>query len=149
MVRAISVIIKPVLGCSMGCRHCYHSPDELSSTQRLSFERLEKLFSVISKEYEAAWFIWHGGEPLELPFSFWKKAIELQKQYFGNKTAGNTIQTNGVNLDRRMIDFCRKNEINIGISHEGPCDGILRSDCDKVENLIAKMSDKERVFSVS
>lgn len=48
-----------------------------------------------------------------------------------------------------MIDFCRKNEINIGISHEGPCDGLLRSDCERVGDTIRRMSDKERVFSVS
>jgi uncharacterized protein len=102
-----------------------------------------------SRDYQSVWFIWHGGEPLELPFSFWKKAMELQDRYFGEHRVGNTIQTNGVNLDRRTIDYCRKRMINIGVSHEGPCDGILRKDCAKVDSMIRKMSSGERVFSVS
>lgn len=149
MARAVSVIIKPTLGCGMGCPHCYHAPEELSSREVISFGRLEKLFSVLSREYSAAWFIWHGGEPLGLPFSFWKRAVEIQRRYFPAGRAGNTIQTNGAALDRRMIDFCRKNEINLGISHEGPCDGILRKDSAKVEKLIGNLSDKGRIFSVS
>ena len=149
MDRALSVIVKPTLHCGMGCSHCYHSPDELSSKEVISFERLEKLFEMASRDYQSVWFIWHGGEPLELPFSFWKKAMELQDRYFGEHRVGNTIQTNGVNLDRRTIDYCRKRMINIGVSHEGPCDGILRKDCAKVDSMIRKMSAGERVFSVS
>lgn len=149
MERGLSVIIKPTLHCGMGCHHCYHSPEELSSKEVISFERLEKIFEMASRDYSSVWFIWHGGEPLELPFSFWKKAIELQKKYFGSHRCGNTIQTNGAGLNRRMIDFCRKEQINIGISHEGPCDGLLRKDCDKIESLIGKMSSGQKVFSVS
>ncbi|AGI47645.1 Arylsulfatase regulator (Fe-S oxidoreductase) [Thermoplasmatales archaeon BRNA1] len=149
MNRYLSVIIKPTLACNMACRHCYHSPEERSSEGRISFERLEKLFRIASRDYESVWFIWHGGEPLELPLSFWKKAIELQEKYFGNHTCGNTIQTNGLNIDRKFLEFCRKKQINIGVSHEGPYDDLLRTDCSKVEDTIRKMSDKGRVFSVS
>ena len=149
MERALSVIIKPTLHCGMGCKHCYHSPEELSSKDVISFERLEKVFALASKDYESVWFIWHGGEPLELPFSFWKKAIELQEKHFGEHRTGNTIQTNGLHLDRRMLDFCRKKQINIGVSHEGPCDPLLRKDCAKADDMIRRMSAGQRVFSVS
>ena len=149
MERSLSVIVKPTLRCGMGCRHCYHSPEELSSDACISFEKLEKLFRITSRDYESVWFIWHGGEPLGLPFSFWKKVVELQGRYFSENRVGNTIQTNGTGLNRRMLDFCNKRNINVGISHEGPCDGILRSDGDDVERLIEKMSNGGRVFSVS
>ena len=149
MSRFLSVIIKPTLACNMGCRHCYHTPEERSSGGRISFERLEKLFRLVSEEYDGAWFIWHGGEPLTLPFSFFKKAIELQEKYFGTGKVGNTIQTNGLALDNRMVKFCKEKMINIGISHEGPCADILRHDGRRIEDLIVGLSDKERAFAVS
>jgi len=142
-------VVKPTLACDMSCRHCYHTPEERSSFERVSFDRLEKLFKIVSSDYDSAWFIWHGGEPFILPFVFWKKAFELQDKYFGIHTCGNTIQTNGLNIDRKLLELCRKRQINIGISHEGPFDGLLREDCEKVESIIRDMSKKEKVFSVS
>ncbi len=149
MSRLISVIIKPTLACGMACKHCYHSPEELSSKECISLERLEKLFRMLSREYDSVWFVWHGGEPLSLPFSFYKNAIDLEKKIFGPHRYGNTIQTNGLGLNRRLLKFCKDNEINIGISHEGPYDDILRHDGKKIESLIADMSDGERMFSVN
>ena len=149
MSRFLSVVIKPTLACDMGCRHCYHSPEEMSSGARISFDRLERLFNLLNREYDSLWFIWHGGEPLNLPISFYKKVLDMQKRIFGPLRYGNTIQTNGVALDRKFIKFCKENEVNIGISHEGPCNPLLRPDGDAVAKRIVEMSDKERVFSVS
>lgn len=78
----LSVVVKPTLYCNTGCRHCYHTPDERVRGE-MSLDTLERLFKMVSEEYEAAWFIWHGGEPLTLPMSFYKSAIELQERYFG------------------------------------------------------------------
>lgn len=149
MSRYLSVIIKPTLSCDMHCRHCYHSPEEMSSGARISFDRLERLFRLLSKEYDSVWFIWHGGEPLSLPISFYKKALDLQESIFGPHRFGNTIQTNGRNLDRRFVKFCKEKQISIGISHDGPCNQVLRPSNDNVEKQIIDMTERERVFSVS
>lgn len=149
MSRLISVVIKPTLACNMSCRHCYHSPEELSSKGRISFDRIEHLFSMLSREYDSVWFVWHGGEPLTLPFSFYKKVFELEDRYFGPHRCGNTIQTNGLTLDRKFVKFCRDRQVNIGISHEGPWDGLLREQGEKVESTIRTMSEDGRVFSVN
>ncbi len=149
MSRFLSVVIKPTLACNMACRHCYHSAEELSSSARISFERLEHLFSAVSKEYDSVWFVWYGGEPLSLPFSFFKKAIEIQDKYLGPNRCGNTVQTNGMALDRKFLNFCKEHQINIGVSHEGPYDDVLRSHGAEVESSLRKMADRERVFSVN
>lgn len=149
MSRFLSVVIKPTLACKMACRHCYHSSGELSSEARISFDRLERLFSMLSAEYDSVWFVWHGGEPLELPISFYRKVLGLQEKIFGPMRYGNTIQTNGLNLDRKFVGFCKDNMINLGISHEGPYDGVLRTHGAEVESQIVKLSDKERMFSVA
>jgi len=146
----ITVIIKPTLDCNISCKHCYHTLEERSS-ERMSTITLERLFGMLSKEYESVWFIWHGGEPLLMPLGFYKDAIALQERYFGKNShrVGNTIQTNGILLNRRFINFCREKMINIGVSFEGPYNDVLREKTDIVKERIEYLSNKERIFSVS
>ncbi|MDR3075387.1 MAG: radical SAM protein [Candidatus Methanoplasma sp.] len=146
----ISVIIKPTLECNINCRHCYHTSDE-RSPGKMDIGTVDTLFRMLSDEYESVWFIWHGGEPLLMPFRFYRDAIELQEKYFGNGShrVGNTIQTNGTLLDRRFISFCREKKINIGVSFEGRYNDVLRESSDLVRKKIEYLSDNRRIFSVS
>lgn len=102
-----------------------------------------------SEEYEFVWFIWHGGEPLTMKMDFFKKAMELEEKYFGknNGRTGNTIQTNGLNINRRFMAFCRQNMINVGVSYEGPYNNVLRQG--DVQKALDVLSDKENKYSVS
>ena len=144
----ISVVVKPTLFCNTGCKHCYHTPEERVEG-RMSAATLENLTRLVSEEYEAAWFIWHGGEPLTLPMQFYKDAMELQERYFGKNTyrCGNTIQTNGLLLNRRLMAYCREKQINIGVSYEGPYNSVLREG--DVEGALSKLSAKDNRYSVS
>ncbi len=143
-------MIKPTLECERSCRHCYHLPEERRSGH-ISYERLEKLFKLISEEYKSAWFIWHGGEPLQLPFSFYRKAFDLQKKHFGEDShrVGNTIQTNGTNINRKFVRFFENNSVNVGISYEGPYNDILRSMTGETEAAIKLMQKQNSKFTVS
>lgn len=144
----ISVVIKPTLYCNESCSHCYHTPGE-RIPGNISLETLDRLFGMVSREYQSAWFIWHGGEPLTLPMSFYKSVIELEERHFGKNSfrVGNTIQTNGVLLNRRFMSYCREKAINVGVSWEGPYNGILR-EIDP-EKAVSMLSDKENKYSVS
>ncbi len=146
----IAIIIKPTLECIRSCRHCYHLPEERKPEQ-ISLQTLERLFKSVSQEYQSVWFIWHGGEPLQLPFSFYRKAFDLQNKYFGKDShrVGNTIQTNGVNIDRRLLKLCESNNINIGISYEGPYNNVLRNMTEETEKAIELMQKHGSKFTVS
>ncbi|MDR2846389.1 MAG: radical SAM protein [Candidatus Methanoplasma sp.] len=146
----LSVIIKPTLACNIDCRHCYHTEEERAGDP-ISIERLDKLFKAVSEEYESAWFIWHGGEPLMLSLQFYRDAIALEEKYFGKDShrVGNTIQTNGTRLDRKFADFCRDNKINVGVSYEGEFNDVLRERTADVEKNLELLRKKEYVFSVS
>lgn len=148
--QALAIIIKPTLSCDISCRHCYHLPEERTS-EILSLDRLDKLFNMVSRDYGYAWFIWHGGEPLTVSLSYYRKAIDLQNKHFGKKSqrVGNTMQTNGIGIDRRVASFFRDNRINLGISYEGPYDSILREKGDVVSKNIQYMLDHKDPFSVS
>lgn len=144
----LSVVVKPTLYCNTGCRHCYHTPAERVKGE-IPLDTLNRLFRMVSEEYEAAWFIWHGGEPLTLPMSFYKNVIEMQERYFGknNGRCGNTVQTNGTLINRRFMAYCREKMINVGVSYEGPYNFVLREgDPSKALDLL---SAKENKYSVS
>ena len=146
----ISVVVKPTLECDIGCRHCYHRPEERVKGH-VSIDDVDRLFRMVSREYESAWFIWHGGEPLTLPLSFYKQVLDLQDKYFGvsNNRVGNTIQTNGVGIDRKFANFCRDRKVNIGVSHEGPYNDVLRQKSQISDANLAYLSKKDHVFSVN
>ena len=116
----------------------------------MSPETLEKVIRSAS-EYETAWFIWHGGEPLTLPLKFYKNAIALQEKYFGKDThrVSNTIQTNGTLIDKKLMSFCADKKINVGVSFEGPCNNLLRSGTDVVQRNIGMMRKGDHMFSVN
>ena len=88
----ITIVIKPTLFCNTDCKHCYHTPEERVEGN-ISLDKVEKLIRMASQEYQTAWFIWHGGEPLTLPMSFYKEVIGLEEKYFGKDSMryGNTI----------------------------------------------------------
>ncbi len=81
--------------------------------------------------------------------SFYKSIVEMQEKHFGknNGRCRNTLQTNGTLVNRRFMAYCREKQINIGVSYEGPYNGVLReSDPSKAIGLL---SAKENRYSVS
>lgn len=144
----ISVVVKPTLLCNESCSHCYHTPEERVAGE-IPIETVDRLVRMVSEEYESAWFIWHGGEPMTLPMSFYKSVIEIQERYFGRNRMrfGNTIQTNGTLLNRRFMAYCREKAINVGVSSEGPYNSVLR-EIDPAK-AISLLSAKENKYSVS
>lgn len=67
-------------------------------------------------------FSWHGGEPLIAGLDYYRKAMEFQKKYCGEKQIDNTLQTNGILLNEEWCDFFRDNNFLIGVSIDGPKD---------------------------
>ena len=144
----IAIVIKPTLFCNIDCKHCYHTPEERVKGN-IDLERVEKLIRLASEEYQTAWFIWHGGEPLTVPMSFYKEVIGLQERYFGKDSMrySNTINTNGTLLNKRFMAYCREKKINIGVSYEGPYNNILRAE--DLEKTLSTLGSKDNKFSVS
>ncbi|MGN6678486.1 MAG: radical SAM protein, partial [Streptosporangiaceae bacterium] len=66
---------------------------------------------------------WQGGEPTMMGLDFFRRSIELQRQYGrpGQKIM-NTIQTNGTLLTDEWGQFLKENDFLVGISIDGPPD---------------------------
>ncbi len=114
---------------------------------------VSKTIDLVHNEYDSAWYIWHGGEPLLAGDAFYKNVISMQKKAYGSAImrCGNTIQTNGMLLKPKFAEFCRDNRINLGISYECGLDRGMRPDVDisKVEENLDYLMKKRHVFSVT
>lgn len=67
-------------------------------------------------------FIWHGGEPSLAGREFFRHAVGLQRNAFGNRRVINLFQTNGTLLTRTWVDFLIRNGFSVGVSVDGPAD---------------------------
>lgn len=122
-----NMMFKPVgAECNLGCSYCYYQ-DKARLYDEHSYLPLDLLEKVI-KEYidinagEQIVFDWHGGEPLLVGLNYFKKIVEIQRKYRGNKHIYNTIQTNATLLTADFADFFKDNNFLVGVSIDGPQD---------------------------
>lgn len=65
-------------------------------------------------------YVFQGGEPTLCGVEFFKKAVELQKQYNRRGLAvSNALQTNGYALDEKWCRFLVQNKFLVGLSVDG------------------------------
>ena len=125
---AFNLMIKPAGSlCNLDCHYCYYlDKAEIyhGRQPRMSEQVLETLTKqyIESNDVPEVTFNWHGGEPLVMGLDFYRKAVELQQKYAGEKIIRNTLQTNGTLITPEWADFFRENDFLIGISIDGPAD---------------------------
>ena len=125
---SFNLMLKPAGSqCNLACKYCYYL-DKAEIYGGREPVMSEAMLETVVREYIAAngvadvTFNWHGGEPLVLGLDFYRKALALQQKYAGGKTIHNTIQTNGVLLNREWADFFAQNGFLVGLSIDGPRD---------------------------
>jgi uncharacterized protein len=65
--------------------------------------------------------LWHAGEPLTLPLSFYEKAAELLRRHnVANVPVLHSFQTNATLIDAAWCAFFRGPNIHVGVSVDGP-----------------------------
>lgn len=122
-------MLKPVGAlCNLACDYCYYLEKSKLYIQNPRHVMSDELLERFIKEYIESqtipqiMFTWHGGETLMRPLSFYKRAVELQKQYGRGRQIDNSIQTNGTLLTDEWCEFFRENNFLVGISIDGPQD---------------------------
>ncbi len=113
--------------CNIDCHYCFylekhHLYPEQGST---SYMNEETLRCYVRQQIEAqstkqVVFAWQGGEPTLLGTDFFRKAVEFQKHYSGDKEIINTLQTNGLLLNEEWCLLFKEHNFLIGISIDGP-----------------------------
>lgn len=124
--NAFQVMLKPAgPACNLACTYCYYLEKKNlfvdGTPGKMTYELLE-LYTrqfIEANEIPLVTFTWQGGEPTLMGLDFFRKAIEFQKKYKGEKTIENAFQTNGTRLDDDWCKFFRDNNILVGISIDG------------------------------
>ncbi len=125
---AFATMIKPIGSmCNMDCHYCYYlDKAELYGGRQpiMSVELLEEYVRqyIEANDVPLVTFVWHGGEPLIAGIDYYRKAVEFQKKYKGDKQIDNSLQTNGLLVNEEWCDFFREEKFLLGVSIDGPKD---------------------------
>lgn len=114
--------------CNLDCTYCFYlEKHKLYPGKSQVFMNDQTLENYIRQHIEAqpgdtVEFAWQGGEPTLAGLGFYEKASQLQKKYASGKTIQNSLQTNGILLNKVWCEFFQKNQWLIGISIDGPAE---------------------------
>lgn len=124
-----SLLIKPAgPDCNIACRYCfYFEKKELFKETNIHRMSEETARNVLKQYFLAAGNMaslgFQGGEPTLCGLDFFKKVVEMTKEYKRpNQQCSIALQTNGLLLDEEWADLFVKNNILVGLSVDGPED---------------------------
>ena len=116
------LVIQPTPFCNINCKYCYLPDRNLKAV--VAQQTLVNLFSQV---FASGWVqdclsvVWHAGEPMVLPISFYCNAFEvIERLKPVNLSVRHSFQTNGTLIDQAWCEFFIREGVNVGISIDGP-----------------------------
>jgi uncharacterized protein len=117
-----TVVVQPTPFCNINCRYCY-LPDRNDKTLMAQ----STVAALFEKVFSSGWLgegltvIWHAGEPLVLSLSFYETAFAIIETLRPRDLKlQHSIQTNGMLITEAWCDFFKAQNINVGVSIDGP-----------------------------
>ncbi|MBP1667153.1 MAG: chuR, partial [Bacteroidetes bacterium] len=94
--NAFHVMLKPAgSSCNLNCTYCYYleknklyPATKVPRMTNVLLENFTKQF-IEAHQVPVVTFTWQGGEPTLMGLDFFRKAVELQKKYSGDKEIEN------------------------------------------------------------
>ncbi|HEY7838792.1 MAG TPA: anaerobic sulfatase maturase [Terriglobales bacterium] len=124
---AFHILAKPIGPiCNLDCKYCFYLEKEVLYPDTARWAMASEVLETYIRQYieeqqtDLIHFAWQGGEPTLLGVDYFRRVVELQKQYAHGKRIENALQTNGVLLDDSWCQFFAENGFLIGISIDGP-----------------------------
>ena len=129
--RPFQVMSKPIgPRCNLDCTYCYYLEKEQLYPQTKRFDMPDAVLEAYIRDFIASqasqpdpeiWFNWQGGEPTILGVDYFRRILDLQKQYApSGKRIRNAMQTNGTLLDDEWGELLAEGDFLIGLSIDGP-----------------------------
>ena len=120
------VVVQSTSLCNLDCDYCY-LPDR---QQRRIFD-LQLLPVLLQRILESPFcgpqisLVWHAGEPLTLPCSYYDEATSIIQSYLQQHTNGEVVidqhvQTNATLINDTWCECFKRNGIVVGVSIDGP-----------------------------
>jgi uncharacterized protein len=122
------VIIQATPICNMNCNYCYLEENDRrgkkTTVPLINEETLRHIYRVVLTSpalKDGFNLVWHAGEPMVPGVKFYEKAFSImQEMNIGHVPVVQEMQTNGTLITQEWADFIKKNDINIGVSIDGP-----------------------------
>jgi uncharacterized protein len=116
------VVVQPTAFCNIACTYCY-LPDR-SNKHVITQSTVTRLFEQI---FASGWccpeitVIWHAGEPLVVPVSFYREAFAtIERMRPPSVRVRHSFQTNGTLIDADWCTLFKDWRVGVGVSLDGP-----------------------------
>lgn len=109
--------------CNLGCSYCFINNQKKNNSnmdnmnEEIALLSLEKYAEYLRINNFSGKVVFYGGEPL-IKWNLIKKCVEISRER--KYPISFSIITNGTLLEEKMINFFKENNVNIGISIDGP-----------------------------
>jgi uncharacterized protein len=117
-----TVVVQPTPFCNINCSYCYLPQRDVTSVieQSTVTTLFEKIFAS-GWTGEGLTVIWHAGEPLVVPVSFYETAFAaIEKMRPVALQLRHSFQTNGMLITPQWCDLFKKWDVGVGVSIDGP-----------------------------
>jgi uncharacterized protein len=120
--RIQTIVLQPTPFCNIRCKYCYLPTRDDKSV--MSLDTIKATFErVFASPYAASQItvIWHAGEPLVLPVSYYESAFQAIEQLRPSTVEiRHSFQTNGTLVSKDWADLFRRWKVGVGVSIDGP-----------------------------
>lgn len=117
-------VMQPTPFCNISCTYCYLS--DKSNTKIMTRDILKasaQRLACSSLLGDSITIVWHAGEPLVLPVSFYLDATQIFKDALpDNVNITHSFQTNATLITEDWVNFFKSINAQIGISIDGPAE---------------------------
>ena len=120
MVQPRLIVLQPTPYCNINCSYCYlgHRDDRRLMSAEVVEAVRDKIIAPLSRDATPS-IVWHAGEPTTAPLSWYQQAYPRLAEVCP-PGASFAMQSNGIAIDDRWIDFFQRTRTNIGLSIDGP-----------------------------
>jgi uncharacterized protein len=151
------LVIQPTPFCNVDCSYCYlgarSNPARMTASTVDAVVRFLAGTPLLKRPLSV---VWHAGEPLVVPVSFYERAFESFAAGSPPIQAQHHFQTNATLLNDDWCHFIKRSCVRIGVSIDGPqalhdayrVDRSGRGTFDRVMRGIAKLQQHEIPFTV-
>lgn len=129
--RIDEIVVKLAERCNLDCAYCYmyHGPDQSwRDRPRVISEAIYGAMLARIAEYCAARpghkvsVTFHGGEPTMVGARRLRSFAKMTRARLGDSLRGLSMQTNGTLITDAIADVVREQQIQVGVSLDGPAD---------------------------
>jgi uncharacterized protein len=116
------LILQPTPFCNLDCDYCY-LPNR-DSRARMSLDTIRQIAQRLLDDGllgQVLTVIWHAGEPLIMPRSYYEAAFSIIAETIGGVCqVSHSIQTNATLIDDEWCALFKKFQVRVGVSVDGP-----------------------------